>query len=151
MCEKRCTGHHWITSLPITNLPVTQMQAYSEWLSAMTGEQYRLPDIQEWTHAAISQNRKQTYLNCKSFNFDKQVRGFELLPANYNNVLSQNDIGLTHYLGNAAEVVVNRNRLWRVGGSYNDDVLDCALDAREIYDGSGDKYTGFRLVRAMGG
>lgn len=152
-CKKNETTSSF---LPVTNIPLWQMQSYGDWLSAMTGQNYQLPTFQQWQFAAQSQDwqpktSRTQYQNCQIAVKGELLQGFELRPVNYNVERASNFNGLVHALGNAREVVKFDKGWLAAGGSWHDDIDNCRLNNRTAYQGQADRLTGFRLVRAVGG
>jgi formylglycine-generating enzyme required for sulfatase activity len=56
-CEKLATGADQGADFPAVQMSWQDATAYAGWLSANTGETYRLPTDEEWAHAAGSRFR----------------------------------------------------------------------------------------------
>lgn len=134
-------------SYPATNLTLAQANAYTAWLSEQSGRAYRLPTVEEWHHAA-STNEVKVDANVNCTVDSRGVRlGETLLSA-----LSgrPNNWGLYNFVGNAREWAVQEDgTLLAVGGAHTDPKSECSIDKRVAHGGEADPVTGFRILRQI--
>ena len=168
-----CPAQPWPEpDLPAVNVSRATAEAYTAWLTEITGAQYRLPSEAEWEYAARG-GRDTPYPfgdgvlpTDARFSYSKQ----ETRPLAANDrSLNRNDFRLFHIAGNVREMTRDG---WREdytaaptdgsavattggdvvarGGSYADagDKLRSAARAR-VAAASGDRYTGLRVVRLL--
>lgn len=146
---KSCNTSRQDGQLPVSNIPLSQAKAYLKWLSRETGKTYRLPDKNEWMHAAKSRGKNlDPNRNC-----ELSTRGFtkgdELIKSS---VGKQNDWGLVNYVGNVQEWVYHTGRrLEAVGGSFRQPMESCTIATSSSHNGEADKLTGFRVLREIEG
>ncbi len=135
-------------SLPATNLSVAQAKAYAEWLSAQSGRTYRLPTVEEWHYAAMTDDYGGVDANINCTVDSRGVRlGEKLLSA-----LSgrPNSWGLYNHVGNAREWAEREDgTLVAVGGAHTDPKSECSIEKSVAHSGQPDPVTGFRIVRQI--
>jgi serine/threonine protein kinase len=129
---------------PATNLAANVIEAYAAWLTEQTGASYRLPTAEEWLRAASGPRARPTGHNC----IGPGGRGNRVRGVDEDN---GNDWGVYDYFGNVREFVKTASGYELRGGSYRDQVGRCNAERVERYENEGDAYTGFRLVREIGG
>ena len=133
-------------SLPVTNVPLTNVNAYLKWLSDKSGRRYRLPTLAEWQYAAKSgAGRVDPNRNCK-LNSRGIQKGNALIKAT---IGQQNAWGMVNYLGNAREWVNDRGSYLAVGGSFETAMEECDFNSSVRHDGNADAITGFRVLREI--
>lgn len=134
---------------PVTGISVDSALAYVNWLGLESGKTYRLPRKSEWLHAAKSRKRNlDPNRNC-----ELSTRGFQKGDALVNvKVGKQNAWGLLNYVGNAQEWVYHGGRnLLAMGGSFRKPMEECTITTSDQHSGKADDYTGFRVLREIGG
>ena len=147
-CEKTgCQTLPGSPSIPATNLTVSQAEAYTEWLSNQSGKQYRLPTVDEWSHAASAVDGDlDENVNCTVDSRGVRL-GDKLLSA-----LSgrPNSWGLYNHVGNAREWAIQQDGSLRaMGGAHTDPKAECTLKKWVAHQGSPDPVTGFRVLRII--
>ena len=112
-----------------------------------SGRSYRLPSIQEWHHAAKTEQVAAIpdNLNC-TVKARGVVQGEKLLRSLSG---SPNPWGLYHYIGNAQEWATDGEGLFALGGAHTDPKNECSIDRRVVHSGERDAITGFRLLREI--
>ena len=170
----RCPENPWgDASFPVVLVSWDEAAAYAEWLSAQTGQRYRLPSEAEWEYAARA-NTQTPYPfgnEVTPSNARSSVMGPVTSPiANTDRSVNRNQFRLMHMIGNVREWVADE---WRAdyagapadgsaragadarahavrGGSYADGALQLRSAARVPLDsGTQDRLTGFRVVRDL--
>ncbi len=142
--EGACTESELDGSLPVTGPSVEQVSAYLDWLSRSTGFRYQLPSHEQWTYAADAAGTgTDPGRNC-TLSARGIVKGEVFLPIDSG---TSNQWGLVHHLGNAREMVTDAGGVKAAGGSRADPMDSCTVQALADFNGSGDSYTGFRVVR----
>ncbi|GLQ91185.1 protein kinase domain-containing protein [Dyella acidisoli] len=137
------------SSLPISNISLTQAKAYAAWLSSASGGYvYRLPTDAEWTHAAKAGGSwsQASDSNCipptagsgDSAGTPISARGREANPW-----------GLVNMTGNVWEWVTEGGGVAVRGGSYNSYWSDCTVNSRRDDSGTAQKDVGFRVLREL--
>ena len=142
-CSPRSSS---IGRLPAINIDSKTANAYLSWLSSKTKRRYRLPKRSEWMYAARANSSKvDSNRNCL---LDSRgiKKGGSLIKAT---IGQQNPWGIVNYLGNARELVKDGRGIAAVGGSFETRMEDCLLTKIEPHSGTGDKYTGFRVLREI--
>lgn len=135
------------TSLPKTDVALETVRNYTQWLSQQTGRVYRLPTLEEWSHASIAKGRGlDPNRNCFLDSRGLQKGGALISVA----IGQQNGWGVVNYVGNALEWVTSGNRLFAVGGSYRTDMQECDVNWRRASTGKADTEIGFRVARELG-
>ena len=133
-------------SLPVTDLSVSDILAYTDWLSGSTNQTYRLPTQAEWLLAASAENSNKISPNCRN---PQAGLGDSLLDANWG---TMNDYGLKNYVGNAEEVVTLGPGSYEIrGGAYRDSLGLCEVGLARPHSGNASETVGFRLVRELDG
>ncbi len=135
-----------IPSLPITGISAVSVRGYLDWLSTQSGKSYRLPNIEEWTIAAMAKNQgldsnRNCYLDSRGLQ-----KGGALISTT---IGQQNGWGLVNHVGNAREWATNGGKLYVVGGSYKTDMDQCDLKWKRESNGLADDETGFRVLREL--
>ncbi|HZF29685.1 MAG TPA: SUMF1/EgtB/PvdO family nonheme iron enzyme [Gammaproteobacteria bacterium] len=171
---QRCPENPWGDSaFPVVLVSWNEAAAYAEWLSAETGQRYRLPSEAEWEYAARAGTQTPypfgndvTPSNARSSAISQVTSPI----ANTDRSVNRNQFQLLHMIGNVREWVADE---WHQdyagaptdgsarltpnapahavrGGSYADSALQLRSAARVSLDtGSQDKLTGFRVVREL--
>jgi formylglycine-generating enzyme required for sulfatase activity len=132
---------------PATVLDAAQIEAYAAWLTQQTGARYRLPTPAEWLLAASGPRTGSRASSIAHNCIDGRGRGDQVRRVGDDN---GNDWGVGDYLGNVRELVKTANGYELRGGSYRDQLNRCTAERVDAYEGEGDAYTGFRLVREIG-
>lgn len=130
--------------LPVTDITLKQIKAFTTWLSNSTDSTYRLPTVSEWRFAATANGKKPKFKNCTG-----DENGGSLKPVNYMKAEASNSWGFTHYLGNAQEVATVINGFALLGGHYKDDNAMCNTQFSRLVSGDVEKITGFRVVKEL--
>jgi formylglycine-generating enzyme required for sulfatase activity len=167
-----CPAQPWPDpALPVVNVSWALATAYAQWLSAISGIDYRLPSEAEWEYAARAGSTTAYPFGSEilpthaRYSFKSTVT--TPLPAADRSV-NRNDFKLYHMLGNVREWVADAWQASYVGasaegrarsdgearrvargGSYADHASALRSAARVPLDPAGDAYTGFRVVRAV--
>ena len=132
--------------LPATGYTPEQISGYLTWLSEETRFSYRLPTHQEWLHAARARNREpDNNRNCQ-LNSRGLVKGARLLPVD---VGQANGWGLISHIGNAQELVLDRDKYRAAGGSKLTPMESCDALALQDYSADDLAVTGFRAIRKV--
>ncbi len=135
-------------ALPATGISAKDAEAYAKWLSATTGNRYRLPTEKEWVYASTAKgvSADKDY-NCRVQLGDQLLKGHALM-----NVRSgrPNAWGLHNFVGNAQEWVITPSGFAARGGDFEDSLSKCDISLSRSLPGSGDPVTGFRLVQDLG-
>lgn len=131
--------------VPVTRISAADARGFAKWISSTTGRRYRLPNENEWRHAATVGGRDPlTEGYCRVMQGDKVITtGPRQTTAGV-----MNDWGLVNTVGNVWELVDNGGTLVSLGGSFQDEPRDCDAEARRAFAGP-DEATGFRLVREL--
>ena len=148
-CEQsgQCARLAGNEELPATGIDAAAMQAYTAWLSSVTGQSYALPTLTQWRHAANGGDGQiNPNINCVRTSGGKQVDGFELQNYNLGGRDWANSWGLRQVVGNAEEVVISGGGFVAAGGAYTDRVGSCNVDFTRPYSGPAQQ-VGFRVVR----
>lgn len=134
-------------NLPATNINVSTMTTYLKWLGKATGQKYRLPTKTEWVYAATGNTTSHDpNRNCQ-LSSRGLVKGGQFVRINAG---TQNGWGLVNYLGNAQEVVSDKDMTYLVvGGNYEDSMEECNVSAVRKFSGNADPLTGFRILREL--
>lgn len=141
----RLAGENW---QPATGMSYSRAREYTNWLSRKTGKEYRLPDAEEWTHAARAGNPDAVRdVNCRVSQGGQILKGMTLLDVRTGR---ENPWGLVNFMGNVQEWV-NTDPVTVRGGNYTDSLSDCAITLTRVHDKNGDSLTGFRVARSLGG
>lgn len=131
--------------VPVTRVSANDVRGFAQWISITTGRRYRLPNENEWRHAATVGGRDPlTEGYCRVTQGDRVIStGPRQTTAGV-----MNDWGLVNTVGNVWELVDNGGSLVALGGSFQDEPRDCDAEARRAFSGA-DEATGFRLVREL--
>lgn len=132
--------------LPAVGFSPDQVNNYLQWLSKETGFDYRLPTYKEWLHAAKARNRELD--NNRNCQLDSRglVKGTRLLPVD---IGQANGWGLISHIGNAQELVNDRNTYRAAGGSKLTPMESCNAFSLQDYSLETANVTGFRIVRQV--
>jgi hypothetical protein len=140
----QCSSHP-VSNAPITGITLQQAKGYVQWLSKVTGFDYRLPSKQQWLHAAKSGGKKAvTDFNCKLVSGGNVIKGKALVSAKSG---KKNAWGLRNYIGNAQEWVISGGAVYAMGGAHTDSMTVCDMNLQRSHSGGSDNITGFRVVR----
>ncbi len=148
-CEhsEKCSVREGRSSkMPITKVDVELFNQYLDWLSRKSKRAYRLPTKSEWVYAARANSSKlDSNRNCR---LDSRgiKKGGVLIKASSG---QQNAWGLINYLGNARELVYDRDEYFVLGGSYETAIEECVVTKSVDHSGKADKYTGYRVLREI--
>ena len=142
---RRCTPQR-DSLLPMTGIDVQQVKFYAQWLSRMTGHEYRLPELTEWLAVAQDDGGIKAH-NCLIFANGRQVRGGRLWAVDQGYA---NSLGLLNLFGNAEEWVLQNGNPVLVGGTANTPLAQCTAQYRnEKSPQAAGPMRGFRLVREI--
>ena len=131
--------------LPVTGIPLAQMEGYVEWLSNSTGKDYRIPTAAEWEYAANANNPGAVKdFNCRVTQGGQVLKGLALLEVKSGR---PNPWGVTNYVGNVQEVVRNGNSTAARGGAFEDNLSACDIKLSRSWSGNPSDVTGLRVVR----
>ncbi|HEX7030584.1 MAG TPA: protein kinase [Gammaproteobacteria bacterium] len=131
--------------LPATGISWQNMQGYAQWLSQVTGANYRIPTSAEWTYAANAGNPAAVKdFNCRVTQGGEVIKGLTLLAVKSGR---PNPWGLTNYVGNAQEIVRVGSGIAAVGGAFQDNLTVCDIKLSKSHPGTPDGLTGFRVAR----
>lgn len=136
-------------TIPVTNIPLSQAEAYASWLSDQTGKAYRLPTMEEWLHAARTDVDEPLDDNINCTVDSRGVRLGEKLLSTLSG--RPNTWGLYNYVGNAREWALADDSVVALGGAHTDPKSECTLGKSVAHSGSPDPVTGFRIVRRVEG
>jgi serine/threonine protein kinase len=140
----KCSSHSG-SGAPITGITLQQAKGYVQWLSKVTGFDYRVPSKKQWLHAAKSGGKKAvTDFNCKLVSGGSIIKGKVLVSAKSGN---KNAWGLRNYIGNAQEWVLSGGSVLAIGGAHTDSMTVCDMNFQRSHSGGRDNVTGFRVVR----
>lgn len=132
--------------LPVTSIAAAQAVQYAQWLSSITGFNYRLPTEAEWTYAASAAGGGERDFNCVVEINGQKIRGFGLASVRAGR---SNAWGLYNLVGNAQEWVSVGGGWSARGGAYSDPISQCGVGLSRPSVGAADPTTGFRLVREL--
>ncbi len=168
-----CAPQPWTgDDYPVVNVSLSDAHAYAEWLSATTGQHYRLPTEAEWEYAARA---GQTGLYPSGDSLAATDAWFALHgaptgAARRSQQFNRNAFRLYHMIGNVREWVddvwsgnfegapadgsartTGQSGVHAVrGGSYVDNSAKLRLSTREpLADSTRDAVTGLRIVREL--
>ena len=168
-----CAPQPWTgDDYPVVNVSLSDAHAYVEWLSATTGQHYRLPTEAEWEYAARA---GQTGLYPSGDSLAATDAWFALHgaptgAARRSQQFNRNAFRLYHMIGNVREWVddvwsgdfegaptdgsaraTGQSGMHAVrGGSYVDNSAKLRLSTREpLADSTRDAVTGLRIVREL--
>lgn len=130
--------------LPMTDISLTQAEAYIAWLNSRTGLKFRLPTSAEWDYAANAAGAqpKKDY-NCRVEQGGQLLKGQGTMGVNTGKA---NGWGLYNYVGNVQEWVSSGSGVNARGGAYLDAFSKCGIELEKDHDGSADNVTGFRVL-----
>jgi formylglycine-generating enzyme required for sulfatase activity len=172
---RSCAAQPWVgDDYPVVNVSWDDARAYTEWLSSVTHERYRLPSEAQWEYAARAGQAGPfpggDSLSPTDAHFSAAVK--QTAPARRSEKFKPNRFRLLHTLGNVREWVADAwapsyegapadgsavgaaagAEVMRVtrGGSYADGAARLRLSLREgLPSGTRDPFTGFRVVREL--
>jgi len=147
-CSPRPAGDRLSATLPISNIPLAQAQAYAAWLSKASGFTYRLPTDAEWLHAAKAGSgwKQSPDSNC----VPPSAGGDDGSGAPISSLgRSPNPWGLVNMSGNVWEWVVSGGQVAVRGASYTSFWSDCTVDAHRADSGAAQNDVGFRVLREL--
>lgn len=134
-------------NLPVVGVTAQDAQGYAKWLTAQTGNTYRLPKDGEWVYAAEAGGKKPvTDFNCYLQQGGTVLKGSGLLAVSSG---AANGWGLQNAIGNAQELVDAGGSIKVRGGSFRDSMSACGTALVKDAPGGADELTGFRLVREI--
>lgn len=134
-------------NLPVVGVTAQDAQGYAKWLTAQTGNTYRLPKDGEWVYAVEAGGKKPvTDFNCYLQQGGTVLKGSGLLAVNSG---IANGWGLQNAIGNAQELVDAGGTVKVRGGSFRDSMSACSPALVKQAPGGPDEQTGFRLVREI--
>ncbi|MCX2782039.1 protein kinase [Microbulbifer thermotolerans] len=143
-CEPDALG---AANLPVNNISIAQAQAYIDWLSAQTGNEYRLPTEREWFAAANANGMGEVADRNCHLKYRGVEKGAELVATRAG---SPNGFGLINAVGNVQEwAYTSEGELMAVGGSRRDPMSRCLATTKRQHTGEADELTGFRIVRDL--
>ena len=147
-CAARSVADPDLGNAPISNIPLSQAQAYARWLTDVSGFTYRLPSDAEWVNAAGAGGRyKQAEdSNCVPPSAGGGDGSGALVSARGR---SRNPWGLVNMTGNAWEWVVSGGSVAVRGGSYTSYWSDCSVASQRSDGGSAQRDVGFRILREL--
>jgi hypothetical protein len=137
-------------ALPLTNIPISEVRQYAEWLSQTTGFEYRLPSSAEWMYAVQAPGTEplKANYNCQIRGDSGLIKGLRLEDVRTGEM---NGWGLQNPVGNAREWTQDGGSVSAHGGSFEDPYDACEISLSVPHSGRPDAVTGFRLVRKIGG
>lgn len=142
----QCTSQR-VSNNPVTGISLQQAKGYVQWLSKVTGFDYRLPSKQQWLYAASAGGKKGVKdFNCKLVSGGSVIKGHSLVSAKSG---KKNAWGLRNYIGNSQEWVVNGGQVLAMGGAHTDTMTVCDINLQKNHSGRADRITGFRVVRKL--
>lgn len=132
--------------LPVTGIDLEQARFYAQWLSRMTGREYRLPTVQEWRIAAQGSSGVADD-NCLFESAGRRLRGGALRPVDQG---FANGFGVQNLFGNAEEWVQGDSGVVLMGGAANMPASQCnAQYQNEQSPEAAGPFRGLRLVREL--
>jgi formylglycine-generating enzyme required for sulfatase activity len=138
------------SSLPITNLTIDNARDYAQWLSELSGKQYRLPTPAEWTWAVKTDKYEGADYNVNCTVDSRGVRLGETLKKALSG--KPNRWGLYNSIGNAREWAEDSESLVTIGGAHTDPMSVCRdenIYSGDLHTGEADPITGFRVLRQI--
>lgn len=172
--HKTCPTQPWAgADYPVVNVSWSDANAYTDWLSAKTGQRYRLPSESEWEYAARG-GTKTIYpfgdtIDISYAVFSERTTLSSPLPKTDRSV-NRNKFRLYHIVGNVREWVedtwvdnykgapddgsprLDGDKSMRIarGGSYDDNAEALRSAARKpLPADTTDSYTGFRIIQEI--
>lgn len=158
-CEKAgksCAAQPWSgDDYPVVNVSWQDARDYVEWLSAATGQRYRLPSESQWEYAARAGKSTlipdEGALSPTDAHYSMLAK--QEAPARRNQKFNDNGFRLLHTIGNVREWIDDaQSSATRVvrGGSYADSAAKLKASTREeLPANTRDAFTGFRIVREL--
>jgi serine/threonine protein kinase len=132
--------------LPATGYSLEVINSYIQWLSQATGFSYKLPTHKEWMNAARARSRElDNNRNCQ-LNSRGLIKGERLLPVD---IGQANGWGLIGHVGNAQEIVLDKDIYHVAGGSKLTPMESCNILTLQNYSFDDLDVTGFRVVRKI--
>ena len=132
--------------LPINNVNIDFARNFASWLSAVTGQVYRLPTYDEWLLAATADGSPEPPDRNCFLKYGAIEKGSQLLKTTTG---KPNSYGLVSQVGNVQEWAYRGNELVAAGGSRKTPMNECRFSTVQAHSGSPDEFTGFRLVREL--
>lgn len=131
--------------LPATNVEVSTVLTYVNWLSKKSQKNYRLPTKEEWVYAANAES----YTLDPNRNCQLSARGIKKGRSLVKTATGKpNAWGLVNYVGNAREIALESTGKFVVlGGSHRSMMESCTVATTLAFSGNADQYTGFRIIR----
>ena len=131
--------------LPVTSISYAEAAGYVQWLSAMSGFHYRLPNLKQWRLMALDDSGVRDH-NCRVFTGGRWIRGGALRTAGEG---YQNSLGLKNLFGNAGEWIRSGKTILIAGGDAGTELDRCGPGT--ILDGGAEAspMVGFRVVRMI--
>ena len=172
--QRNCPQQPWADKeYPVVNVSWNDAVAYTNWLSAKTGNQYRLPSEAEWEYAARARTTTKYPFGDEILLTDAVFSSIKPLTSplpRSDRSINRNKFRLYHMAGNVREWVLDSwsenynnapadgsaytnassdSRVVR-GGSYadNDDALRSGARFK-LPVNNADEYTGFRIVQEL--
>jgi formylglycine-generating enzyme required for sulfatase activity len=172
--NKKCPDQPWAgNDYPVVNVSWSDASAYAEWLSAKTGQRYRLPSESQWEYAARGGARTSypfgDTIDISYAVFSERKSLSSPLPKT-DRTINRNKFRLYHIVGNVREWVADTwaenyngapgdgsarqdgNQSIRIvrGGSYQDTAEALRSAARKSLPAdTTDSYTGFRVIQEL--
>ncbi|WP_295576909.1 protein kinase [uncultured Lamprocystis sp.] len=135
--------------LPISGITASQAEQYAAWLTRLSGFTYRLPTAGEWEVATRAKGESAGgATNCLLRSGSQIVKGGTPDPVGTG---ANNSWGLVNAVGNVQEWTRDGGTLQVRGGHYAEDASRCSVSLVTGHSGKPDAYTGFRLVKEIGG
>jgi formylglycine-generating enzyme required for sulfatase activity len=135
--------------LPATGIAIAEAEKYAAWLTRTTGATYRLPTSAQWEQAARAKGEQPNgVVNCLLRSGGQIVKGGTPDLVNHG---ASNSWGLVNPVGNVQEWTLDGGSVQVHGGHYADDAGRCSATLVSGHSGGPDPYTGFRLVKEIGG
>ena len=143
-CGARAASDADFGNAPISNIPFALAEAYTGWLSSVSGYTYRLPTDAEWTHAAKAGGgwKQAEDSNCVLPSATGGGVGAAVSPKGR----EANPWGLVHMTGNVWEWVSSHAVR---GGSFSENWSDCTVNAKHDDNGQAKPDVGFRVLREL--
>lgn len=158
------TTSKWSTEFqPAVNLSWKDANDYAQWLSRLTGQNYRLPTQDEWEYAARASSELKYYWGDRDTSHRKDAwrkdypdnaHNFSWMQTNAQDIThtvgskKPNPWGIYDILGNASEWCVSDDKLKPVrGGSWSSTAEELAISHVSMHESNfKDNTIGFRLV-----
>jgi formylglycine-generating enzyme required for sulfatase activity len=161
----RCPAEPWPDDdMPVVDVSWHEAVAYSEWLTAQTGQSYRLPTEEEWEYAVRAGTTTEYPFGDKLLPAQARfssISNYESPLPSSDRTTQKNEFGLWHVIGNVREWVgTDWSSLANAeggadlkvvrGGSYASSDDELRSSARQgMAANDKDSRTGFRLLREL--